>query len=362
MPLNAIRGHYFFAQKLDIYRSLIRPALFRLEPEKAHELAFGFIRNSSFALPFIRRMYAHKSSDKVRIGNITFRNRLGLAAGLDKNGEALPFWDALGFSHAEIGTVTPLPQPGNDKPRLFRLPGAGALINRMGFNNLGSAIVRENLKKAKGKISSEFITGVNIGKNKHTPIENAAEDYMKCMESLYDVADYFTVNVSSPNTPGLRQLQDERYLGELLSSLKAKNISLADTIKSSPKDIFLKIAPDLDDESLPGIISACRENAVTALIATNTTVSRPGLGKETNESGGLSGRPLKDLSDNVLAKLCNLRGPSGSDMPLPHLIGVGGVFSRSDFEGKISNGAELVQVYTGLIYEGPGMIREILDR
>ncbi len=360
MPLNAIRGHCFFVQKLDIYRSLIRPALFRLDPEKAHELAFGFLKNSSFALPLLRSMYAPESSEMVKIGNITFRNRLGLAAGLDKNGEALPFWDALGFSHAEIGTVTPLPQPGNEKPRLFRLASAGALINRMGFNNPGSAIVRENMLKTRHRLSAGFVTGINIGKNKLTPMENAAEDYMKCMESLYDVADYFTVNISSPNTPGLRQLQDEKHLGELLSQLKAKNVSLADSFKSAPKDIFLKIAPDLDDESLPGIISACRENAVTAVIATNTTVSRPGLGKEAQESGGLSGRPLKNLSDSVLAKLNSIRRTSAIDMP--HLIGVGGVFSRSDYDDKIAGGAELVQIYTGLIYEGPGIIKQILGR
>lgn len=360
MPLNAIRGHCFFVQKLDIYRSLIRPALFRLDPEKAHELAFGFLKNSSFVLPLLRSMYAPESSEMVKIGNITFRNRLGLAAGLDKNGEALPFWDALGFSHAEIGTVTPLPQPGNEKPRLFRLASAGALINRMGFNNPGSAIVRENMLKTRHRLSAGFVTGINIGKNKLTPMENAAEDYMKCMESLYDVADYFTVNISSPNTPGLRQLQDEKHLGELLSQLKAKNVSLADSFKSAPKDIFLKIAPDLGDESLPGIISACRENAVTAVIATNTTVSRPGLGKEAQESGGLSGRPLKNLSDSVLAKLNSIRRTSAIDMP--HLIGVGGVFSRSDYDDKIAGGAELVQIYTGLIYEGPGIIKQILGR
>lgn len=199
--------------------------MFSIDPERAHELALGFITRMKLAYPLFHSAYSPVNNDPVKIGPLTFRNRLGLAAGFDKNGVAIEFWDALGFSHVEVGTVTPLPQPGNEMPRIFRLPKDSALINRLGFNNLGADAVRANILRARKKVSNDFIIGVNIGKNKLTPVEDAVNDYTTCLEKLYDSADYFTVNVSSPNTPGLRQLQDEVHLAELLSKISALNNS-----------------------------------------------------------------------------------------------------------------------------------------
>jgi dihydroorotate dehydrogenase len=345
---------------LDLYNSFLRPVLFSLEPEKAHEIVLGFVSKAKFLYPVFNSLYSASADDPAQIGSVKFRNRLGLAAGFDKNGVAIEFWDALGFSHAEVGTVTPLPQPGNEKPRIFRLPEDSALINRMGFNNEGANAVRQNILKARKHASKDFVIGVNIGKNKSTPVEEAVSDYLQCFEKMFDVADYFTVNVSSPNTPGLRELQNEKLLDELLSSLSSLNKSFSSITGLPEKDIFLKIAPDLSDDSVNAIFDICVSNKLSAIIATNTTISRNGLKTANDEQGGLSGKPLLTVSNNILSKLNSLRSSSGKDAP--QLVGVGGVFTKSDFLEKVNLGASLVQLYTGFIYEGPKIIKNILGR
>lgn len=344
---------------LDLYDSILRPVFFRLEPEKAHELAMGLIRRALPFYGFFHSQYSPRRNDPVTVGSVTFRNRLGLAAGFDKNGINIRFWDAIGFSHAEIGTVTPLPQPGNEKPRLFRLPADSALINRLGFNNEGAEKVRRNILEARRRTAKDFVIGVNIGKNKDTPLEEAGNDYRKCFEMLYDAADYFTVNISSPNTPGLRLLQDESNLKQLLAGLREVNEKMSAQRRSGPKDIFLKIAPDISAAETASIYNACCEYGISAIIATNTTVGRPGLKQKTDLQGGLSGRPLKKLSGEILNSLSELKNRAGGNSP--DLIGAGGVFSKEDFADKLRLGAKLVQVYTGFVYEGPALIRSLLD-
>lgn len=299
-----------------------------------------------------------ENCQEFEIKGLKFKNRLGLAAGFDKNGIAVRFWEALGFSHIEVGTVTPLPQTGNPKPRIFRLQKDEAIINRLGFNNLGADEVRNNILKFRGLIGEDFIIGVNIGKNKDTPVKDALNDYKLCFEKLYDVADYFTINISSPNTEGLRLLQEEQYLDELLLTLKNLNESISLSKGNKLKCIFLKIAPDLSPEMAGIIYNLVLKNKITGIIATNTTVKRVNLKSGINEQGGLSGKPLKKMSDEVLKDL-NLLNNENSGNSLC-LIGVGGVFSNSDYEDKIKNGASLVQIYTGLIYEGPSVIKKIL--
>ncbi|MBK6504762.1 MAG: quinone-dependent dihydroorotate dehydrogenase [Ignavibacteria bacterium] len=342
-----------------MYKSIIRPLLFTIDPERAHELALGMITKLKLAYPLFHSGYSPVNNDPVKIGPLTFRNRLGLAAGFDKNGTAIEFWDALGFSHVEVGTVTPLPQPGNELPRIFRLPKDSALINRLGFNNRGADAVRTNILKARKKVSNDFVIGVNIGKNKSTPVEDAVKDYTTCFEKMYDAADYFTVNVSSPNTPGLWQLQDEEHLAELLSKISALNNSISSQKQVRNKDIFLKIAPDINDETLHSIFNICTANEITGIIATNTTIGRTGLQTVIDQQGGLSGKPVFGKSNEVLGKLNELR--KASSHKTPELIGVGGVFTKSDYKEKLRLGASLVQVYTGFVYEGPGMIKELLN-
>ena len=315
--------------------------------------------NLKIIYPAFRSAYSPGVSDSVCIGKVRFRNRLGLAAGFDKNGAAIEFWDALGFSHVEVGTVTPLPQPGNDKPRIFRLPKDSALINRLGFNNAGADVIRRNIINARTGISNDFIIGVNIGKNKQTSVDNAVSDYLICFEKMFDVADYFTINVSSPNTPGLRQLQDEEHLAVLLSEMTSLNKKISLQNNQSEKEIFLKIAPDVSDETLWTVFKTCTLNKISAIIAANTTIDRQGLTTVIDQSGGLSGRPVSGKSNQILSKLNELKLATSGDTP--KLIGVGGVFNKKDFEEKLRLGASIVQVYTGFIYEGPGMIRELLS-
>ncbi len=338
--------------------SLIKPILFLFDPEKVHNLTMGFLSKAKILYPIFRMMYNPGKREGVNIGGMKFRNRLGLAAGLDKNGAAIRFWDAIGFSHIEAGTVTPLPQPGKDKPRIFRLKKDKALINRLGFNNQGAEIIRKNILEAKKYISEDFIIGVNIGKNKITPIENAKDDYLKCMEIMYDAADYFTINISSPNTEQLRELHKEEHLDTLLAELSQMNKELAEKQKTKEKAIFLKIAPDLEDEGVDDVYRLAAKSKIKGIIATNTTISRGGLTENITEAGGLSGKPVKEKSDRVLQKLneLNFRNENGKMI----LIGVGGVFDRADYDDKIKAGAEAVQVYTGFIYEGPGIIKRIL--
>ncbi len=310
---------------------------------------YGYFFDKSFG-----KKYANA---EVEVAGLKFKNPLGLAAGFDKNAAYIPLMARLGFGHIEVGTVTPLPQPGNDKPRLFRLPKDEALINRMGFNNAGVDEMVKNLK-SKSVINARkkyaIIIGGNIGKNKNTTNENAWQDYVICFEKLFDFVDYFVVNVSSPNTPGLRELQEKEPLKNILSKLQEINNK-----KSSQKPIFLKIAPDLSTEQLRDIVEIVRETHLSGVIATNTTINRNNLKTGVKEiekmgAGGLSGKPLSAASNEVL---WFLRRELGNTIPI---IGVGGVMHADDVTEKINRGANLVQVYTGLIYEGQGLVKNIL--
>ena len=307
---------------------------------------------------FVKAMSGGRNTQLERIvAGIRFPNPVGLAAGLDKDAKMVDEFDALGFGFVEIGTVTPLPQPGNEKLRLYRLPQDEALINRMGFNNEGAKAAADRLKRRKSKI----IVGGNIGRNKNTPNESAADDYEKCFHELFDVVDYFVVNVSSPNTPGLRELQEKEPLKKLLLRLQELNKEKSTvnrrqaTGKSKP--IFLKIAPDLTNEQLDEIVEVVTETGLDGIVATNTTLSREHLrtsdSKLVDEKGGLSGRPLALRSTEVIRYL---HQKSAGKIPI---IGVGGIHSAGDALEKLNAGASLVQLYTGFIYEGPGLVKEI---
>lgn len=292
--------------------------------------------------------YRHKSLARTVFG-ISFPNPVGLAAGFDKDAKYVGNLACLGFGFLEIGTVTPLPQPGNDRPRLFRLPEDEALINRMGFNNEGAQAATERLRKRKCRL----IIGGNIGRNKATLNEDAEGDYEKCFHTLYEVVDYFVINVSSPNTPGLRNLQEKEPLQKLIIHLQQLNSE-----KPVPKPVLLKIAPDLTQEQLNDIISIALETGLSGIVATNTTVSREGLKTSSDKiqrigPGGLSGRPLKNRSTEVIRYLYRQTGGS-----LP-IIASGGIFTALDAKEKLDAGASLVQVYTGFIYEGPGIVKRI---
>ncbi|EJK2114767.1 quinone-dependent dihydroorotate dehydrogenase [Vibrio navarrensis] len=332
-----------------LYR-LARAGFFQLDAEKAHDLAIqNFKRFTGTPLDlFYRQQLPHRP---VECMGLTFRNPVGLAAGLDKNGECIEAFDAMGFGFVEVGTVTPRPQSGNDKPRLFRLVNAEGIINRMGFNNEGVDYLIENVKKAK----YSCILGINIGKNKDTPIEKGVEDYLICMDKVYEYAGYIAVNISSPNTPGLRSLQYGEALDELLSALKHKQEELAEKY-SKYVPLTLKIAPDLTDEEIKQICQSLIKNKIDGVIATNTTLDRSiveGM-KYANEAGGLSGRPLQSRSTEVVRLLHQeLQG----DIPI---IGVGGIDSFVAAKEKMMAGANLVQVYSGFIYHGPGLVRDIV--
>lgn len=342
-----------------VYKLLIRPVLFLFNPEFIHDVIFSIISKFTFIYPLFKLIYSPSESwEKIEINGLKFRNRIGLAAGLDKDAVAIRFFEAIGFSHIEVGTVTPLPQPGNDKPRLFRLKKDKALINRMGFNNEGADKIRENILKAKKYLKQDFVIGVNIGKNKITPLETAYEDYEKCLEKFYDTADYFTINISSPNTEGLRELQSDKYLDELLEKISIRNKSLSAEKNIPLKNIFLKIAPDLSREEIEQVYFYAAKHELTGIVATNTTISRNNLLTNINEDGGLSGKPLKGMSDNILKLLKDMNDANTFNKLF--LIGSGGVFTKNDYKEKLLNGADLVQIYTGYIYEGNGIIKKIL--
>ncbi|WP_260258498.1 quinone-dependent dihydroorotate dehydrogenase [Vibrio intestinalis] len=332
-----------------LYR-LARTGFFQLDAEKAHDLAIqNFKRFTGTPLDlFYRQQLPHRP---VECMGITFRNPVGLAAGLDKNGECIEAFDAMGFGFVEVGTVTPRPQPGNDKPRLFRLVEAEGIINRMGFNNLGVDNLIDNVKKAK----YDCVLGINIGKNKDTPIEKGAEDYLICMEKVYQYAGYIAVNISSPNTPGLRSLQYGEALDQLLAELKAKQAELAEK-HDKYVPLTLKIAPDLSDDEISQICQSLIKNKIDGVIATNTTLDRSiveGM-KHANEAGGLSGRPVQSRSTEVVRRL---HEELGEIMPI---IGVGGIDSYVSAKEKLMAGAKLVQVYSGFIYHGPGLVKDIV--
>jgi dihydroorotate dehydrogenase len=331
---------------MDSYE-LLRPLLFRLDPETAHNLTLRALRATPPAV--LSALRPGVDDDPRQVMGLTFPNPVGLAAGLDKNGEALDAWGALGFGFVEVGTVTPRPQPGNPKPRLFRLPEASAIINRMGFNNAGVDALLANVARAR----FDGILGINIGKNFDTPIERAADDYLVCMAKVYARASYIAVNISSPNTKNLRALQGADELDALLGALKAEQARLADRHgKYTP--FAVKIAPDLDDAQVTGMAALFRRHRVDAVIATNTTLGRAGVEnlRHGGEAGGLSGAPVKAASDRVLARLAR---EIAGELPI---IGVGGILSGSDAVEKMRAGASLVQLYSGLIYRGPGLVAE----
>jgi dihydroorotate dehydrogenase len=342
-----------------IYKILIRPILFYFNAEAVHNFITRLITTFSFLCPVLKFHFRYDKKNPFEINGLKFRNRLGLAAGFDKNGEAIRFWDAIGFSHVEVGTVTPEPQPGNTKPRLFRLVLDKGIINRMGFNNKGADEVLKNISKARKFISSDFIIGVNIGKNKTTPIEKACEDYKICLEKLYDSADYFAINVSSPNTEGLRELQVGENLINLLKEITLLNNKLAKERNKPPKVIFLKIAPELSENELEEIYRRVIRYDINGIIATNTTVTKYDMLETFVEDGGLSGSPLFEPSNKILNQLNELNLKNKYDKI--SLIGVGGVFNKKDYNDKLNNGADLVQIYTGFIYEGLRIIKKILS-
>lgn len=331
-----------------MYKHFIRPFLFCLDPEKAHHLTFWwlkFVHKIPFVPCLLRRAYQvkHPSLEREVFG-LKFKNPVGLAAGLDKDAKLYKELSNLGFGFVEIGTLTPKAQEGNPKKRLFRLKSDNAIINRMGFNNQGVMAAVRRLKSNKN-----VLIGGNIGKNKITPNDQAVSDYVFCFEKLFDYVDYFVVNVSSPNTPNLRTLQEKEPLKALLHSLQQQNLQ-----KETPKPILLKIAPDLTDEQLLDIIEIVQQTKISGVIATNTTISREGLSSENQkETGGLSGKPLTKRSTEVIRFLSE---KSQKSFPI---IGVGGIHSVEDAMEKLDAGACLVQLYTGFIYEGPQLIKKI---
>ncbi len=336
-----------------MYQSLIRPILFLFPPETIHHLV-GFLFRVGFAIPgikwLVKKAYTvnHPSLEREVFG-IRFPNPVGIAAGFDKEAALYNHLSAFGFGHIEIGTVTPKGQKGNPRPRLFRLPQDKALINRMGFNNEGMEVFAENLRKNKPGV----IVGGNIGKNTQTPNEQATEDYCRCFKTLFDLVDYFVVNVSCPNITGLSKLQDTEELTGLLQAIQKINLS-----KSSPKPVLLKVAPDLTENQLDEVIEMVRETKINGLIATNTSTQRENLGTPAQKvekigKGGLSGQPIKDRSTATIAYL---HKKSGGSIPI---IGVGGILSSRDAIEKIKAGATLVQVYTGFVYSGPSIAKKI---
>jgi dihydroorotate dehydrogenase len=332
---------------------LIKPLFFKFDPENIHHVVTGGLRrvNQIWGVKYLlKKLYQFEDKRLEReVMGLKFKNPLGLAAGFDKNGTLIEDFAELGFGFIEIGTVTPLPQPGNEKPRMFRLPQDQGLINRMGFNNQGVDVVAARLKQVDRK---GLIIGGNIGKNKKTPNEDAVNDYIKCFDRLFDVVDYFVVNVSSPNTPGLRELQEKEPLKNILNALQQRNMK-----DGVSRPILLKIAPDLTNSQLDDIIEIVSETKITGVIATNTTLSRENLISSPtlkNQSGGLSGKPLSERSTEVIRYLSEKSNKSFV------IIGVGGIHSAADALEKIEAGASLIQIYTGFIYEGPALIKRIL--
>lgn len=342
---------------MSLYSSIIRPILFRLPAESAHEFATTSLSLALKASPirgFVERRNRIAAPEKLNRFGLEFENPIGLAAGFDKNGTAAQAFSALGFGFIEVGTVTSEAQPGNPKPRLFRLPKDRALINRLGFNNCGAAQLAENIKRHRPGCT----LGVNIGKSRSVAIEDAIPDYLKSFDAVYDLADYIAVNVSSPNTPNLRDLQKAEPLKDLLSALQQRNYERAHHESRASKPLLLKIAPDLNEGEIEAIIEVASRANVAGVIATNTTVSREGLLSSASEvqalgDGGLSGAPLRNRSNQIISVIHRL---TGGKLPI---IGVGGVFTAEDAWEKICSGASLIQLYTGFIYEGPGVARRI---
>ena len=336
-----------------MYKTLLRPLLFRFDPEAIHNFSYTAIKTgfrASLTQKLSQKLYClqHPQLERKVFG-LTFPNPVGLAAGFDKNGLLVDEMARFGFGFLEIGTVTPRPQPGNDLPRLFRLPQDQALLNRMGFNNQGVEVAAARLKNRK----SNIIIGGNIGKNKNTPNEEALRDYQYCFDALFEVVDYFVVNVSSPNTPDLRALQDKEPLRFLLDALQRRN-----ALKPKAKPLLLKIAPDLNEAQLNDIIEIAIETKLDGIIATNTTISRAGLQTNAQKvtamgNGGISGKPLRLKATEIITYLRR-------NLPESiRIIGVGGIMTAEDAVEKLQAGADLVQLYTGFIYEGPALVKQI---
>ncbi|HEX8889187.1 MAG TPA: quinone-dependent dihydroorotate dehydrogenase [Pyrinomonadaceae bacterium] len=341
-----------------LYRSILRPLLFRLPPETAHEFAIdalSFSLGMKWARRVASRRFMRAPFGELQRFGLSFANPVGLAAGFDKNGTAAKYLAALGFGFIEVGTVTHQAQPGNPRPRLFRLPLDKALINRAGFNNNGA----EALAKHIAVHRPDCVLGINIGKSRAVELENATEDYLASFELVHAHADYLVVNVSSPNTPNLRELQRPEALSSLLNALQKRNQELAETHKTKrPVPLLVKIAPDLEVRDLESIVEIVERAGLAGIIATNTTTSRTGLGTKPEKveacgAGGLSGAPLRARSTEIIAALYRLAQGRMT------IIGVGGIFTAEDAWEKISAGASLVQLYTGFIYQGPGIARDI---
>jgi dihydroorotate dehydrogenase len=320
-----------------IYERLLRPLLFSLDPERAHEWALSFLRLA----PGLAK--SKQSEAGIHELGLKFRHRIGLAAGLDKNGVAIPAWEALGFAFAEIGTVTARAQPGNPRPRIFRYPQQRALINRLGFNNDGADVVSERLARLRRRGRWPRIPiGINIGKSRATPLEQAVDDYLYSFRKLHAYADYIALNVSSPNTPGLRELQAAAQLEKLLRAINGEG---------EDKPVLVKIAPDLEPAAVEELVDISERNGVAGIIATNTTLDHSAISAAKNEEGGLSGVPLQGKSTAIVREL-------SSKTCLP-IIGCGGIFDAASAREKLAAGASLLQVYTGLVYRGPALIREL---
>ena len=335
---------------------LARPFLFGLDPEHAHEMTLNALartQNTPLAMAYASK----RVEDPVTLAGLHFPNRIGLAAGLDKNARCIDAFAAMGFGFVEVGTVTPKPQPGNAKPRMFRLPERDALINRLGFNNDGLDAFVANVRRARFRSASvpttPMLLGLNIGKNAATPIERATDDYLIALDGVYPHADYVTINISSPNTANLRSLQSDAALDGLLGALVERREALAEQhMKRVP--LFLKIAPDLDEPQVQTIAATLTRYGMDGVIATNTTLSREAVAglPHAEEAGGLSGAPVRKASDRVIAQL---RRTLGAGFPI---VGVGGVLSGADASAKLAAGADIVQIYTGLVYRGPALVSE----
>ena len=330
------------------YERLVRPLLFSLGPETAHHFTIASLSKASQFDPALRalKQFAPPARPKT-LFDLNFPNPIGLAAGLDKNGRALPAWAALGFGFIEIGTITAMAQPGNPKPRIFRLPEQQALINRLGFNNDGAEIIAKRLSRLRGSGRWPGVpVGINIGKSRTTPLERATDDYLYSFRLLRDFADYITLNVSSPNTPGLRGLQEPAALSRLLHAIASEAGSVA-------KPIVVKISPDLSPVELEAILAACEENGVAGIIATNTTLDHSSIPPECDKEGGLSGAPLREKSTALVRSIT-----ANSKIPV---IASGGIYDAKSAREKIDAGAQLVQLYTGFVYRGPQLLREIVE-
>jgi dihydroorotate dehydrogenase len=319
-----------------IYERLLRPLLFALDPETAHHFALAFLRTAG---PLLSK--PTDTISPVSAFGLNFRHRIGLAAGLDKNGVALPAWEALGFSFVEIGTVTARAQPGNPRPRIFRYPKEGALINRLGFNNDGAEVIANRLAHLRERGGWPGIpVGINIGKSRITPIERAVEDYLFSFRKLRTQADYVALNISSPNTPGLRELQGSQRLDELLRAINAERANMP---------LLVKIAPDLEPAALDELVSVCESNSISGIIATNTTLDHSAIARD--EDGGLSGAPLQKKSTAIIRQIA-----TKTKIPI---IGCGGIFDADSAREKIEAGAKLLQIYTGFIFRGQSLVREL---